>query len=87
MTNRHLRTRPCEHMGVSALTGAAIKTAFLSVQDHLLKTGHDSNIDDFCILYKSHDQTTLPIWEHIYIKKHRPNLNIQNDAVIFDLIC
>ena len=69
------------------ITGATIKTAFSSVQDHLLKTGHDSNIDDFCILYKSHDQTTLLIWEYIYIKKHRPNLNIQNDAVIFDLIC
>ena len=52
-----------------------------------LKTGHDSNIDDFRILYKSHDQTTLPIWEHIYIKRHRPNLNKQNDAVIFYLIC
>ena len=87
MTNRHLQIRACKHTGVSALTGAVIKTAFSSVQDHLLKSGHDSNIDDFRTLYKSHDQTTLPIWEHIYNKKLRPNLNIQNDAVIFDLIC
>ena len=27
------------------------------------------------------------IWKHIYIKKRRPILNIQSDAVIFDLIC
>ena len=74
-------------MGVSAFTRAAIKIAFSSVHDHLLKTGHDPNLNDFCILYKSHDQTTLPIWEHIYIKKHTPNLNIQNDAVIFYLMC
>ena len=52
MTNRHLRTRAYEHMGVPALAGAAIRTAFSSVPDHLLKTGHDSNIDDFRILYK-----------------------------------
>ena len=26
MTNRHMRTRACEHMGISSLTGANVKT-------------------------------------------------------------
>ena len=74
-------------MGVSALLGAAFKTAFSSIHDYLLKTGHNTNLDDLRILFKPHDQSTQPIWEHIYIKKNKPNLNIQNDTVIFDLIC
>ena len=45
---------------------------------HLLKTGHNTNFDYFRILFKSHDQSTLPIWEHIYIKKHRPNLTLRS---------
>ena len=87
ITSQYLRTRACEHLGMSALMGAAIKTSFSSRHDHLLKTGYNANLDDFSILFKSHDQSSLTIWKNIYIKKHRPNLNIQNDAVIFDLIC
>ena len=62
MTKRHLRTHACEHMGVSALTGVAIKTAFSSVLDHLglLKTEPESNIDDFRILYKLEACAGLP---------------------------
>ena len=29
----------------------------------------------------------LYVWEYINAKKHKLNLNIQNDAIIFDLIC
>ena len=73
MTSRELRSRACEHLGMSALMGAAIKTMFSSIHDYLLKTGHNANLDDFRILFTSHDQSTLPIWKNIYIKKHRPN--------------
>ena len=59
------RVRACEHMGISTLTEAAIKTEFSSIHDHLLKTGHNTNLDDFHILFKSHDQSTLSVWEHI----------------------
>ena len=56
-TIRHLRIRACEHKRISALTGTAIKTAFSSVHDHLLKTGHNTNLDVFHILIKSRDQS------------------------------
>ena len=84
--SQHLQTRNCEHMGILPLTGIAIKTLFSFVHDHFLKTCHNSNFDDFQILYKPWEPSTQPIWKYIYIKKHRPNLNIQNDAVIFYVI-
>ena len=55
-------------MGTTPLTGAAIKTAFSLIHDHLLKTGHSSNLDDFHILYKPHDPSLLPLWEYIYFR-------------------
>ena len=53
-TSRHLPTRACEELGISVLTGIAIKTAFSSINDYLLTTGHNINLDDFLILLKSH---------------------------------
>ena len=70
MTNHYLRTCTCEHMVISPLLGAAIRTAVSFVYDHLLKTGHHSNQDDFLILCKLLDQSTLPIREYIYNKKY-----------------
>ena len=35
MTNRHMRTRVCEHMGISPLTGAYVKTTSV-IHDHFL---------------------------------------------------
>ena len=64
MTSRNLKTRACEHMEISALTGGAIKTELSSIHDYLLKTRHNTNLDDFRILFKSHDQSTLPIWQY-----------------------
>ena len=35
MTNRHMQTRACEHMGISPLTGANVETTSV-VLDHFI---------------------------------------------------
>ena len=49
MINRHMRTRTCEHIGISPLTGANFKPTSVA-QDHFILTGHTISFDDFIIL-------------------------------------
>ena len=65
MTNRHMRTRTCEHMGISPLTGANVKTISV-VHDHFILIGHTISFNDFIILRSVPDKHSLLIHEHLF---------------------
>ena len=50
MKNRHMRTRACEHMGISPLTATNLKTTSV-VHDHFILTGH--TISFYYIMFSS----------------------------------
>ena len=84
MTNRHMRTRTCEHMGNSPLTRANVKTTSV-VYDHFILTGHTISFNDFIIMRSVFDRHSLLIHEHIFIKSHKPILNAQLESSNFHL--
>ena len=79
MTNRHMRTHACEHMGISLLTGANVKTTSV-VHDHFILTGHMISFNDFIMLRSVPDKHSLLIHKHLFIKSHKPNLNDQLES-------
>ena len=84
MTNRHMRTRACEHMSISPLTGANVKTTSV-VHDHFILTGHMISFNDFIILRSVPDRHLLLIHEHLFINSHRLNLDAQLESFNFHL--
>ena len=86
MTNRHMRTRACEHMGISPLTGANVKTTSV-VHDHFILIGHTISFNDFIILRSVPDKHSLLIHEHLftYYRSHKLNLNAQLKSSNFHL--
>ena len=75
-TNRHMRTRACEHMGISPLTAANVKTTPI-VHNHFILTSHMISFNDFIILRSVSDRHSLLIHKHLFIKSHKLNLNAQ----------
>ena len=80
-----MRTHACELMGISRLTGSNVKTRSV-VYDHLILTGHTISFNDFNILRSVPDRHSLLIHEHLFIKSHKPNLNVQLESSNF-LLC
>ena len=74
MINQHMRTRACEHIGISSLTEANVKTTSI-VLDHSILTGHTILYNDFIILHSFPDRHSLLIHGLLFIKFHKPNLN------------
>lgn len=75
-TNRHLRTRASEHLGISARTGKAVKNKMQSaISDHLSDENHNASFDDFTVLASAPSDYHLLILESLLISKDRPNLN------------
>ena len=81
-TNRHIHTRVCEHMGISPLTGANVKTTSV-VYVHFILTGHAISFNDFIMLRSVPDRHSSLFHEHLFIKFHKPNLNIQLESSNF----
>ena len=84
MTNRRVRTRVCEHAGISPLTRANVITTSVG-HDHFILTGHTISSNDFIILCSVPDRHSLLIHEHLFIKFHKPNLNAQLESSNFQL--
>ena len=75
-TQRHLKVRASEHIGVSPLTGKRVKTPKKSaICDHILEKGHDVSFDDFNILTKETNAFKLLIKESLLISRDKPELN------------
>jgi hypothetical protein len=77
-TARHLHTRISEHLGVSSTTGQPIKTNS-TIFDHIYRTGHRVDPNNFSILCTARNRLDLPILEQYLIGRHKPNLNRQSD--------
>ena len=82
-TTRHTKTRFCEHMGISALTGKTLKGQnTTAVRDHVKACKCDVTFDNFSILCKdSTNEKHLQIKESLFIQRDKPNLNRQISSV------
>ena len=81
-TNRHTKTRLCEHMGISALTGNSSKTKVDShIRNHLLQC--QSTITKDCFKIIGSDNTSeinLKIKESLFIHRDKPSINVQKTS-------
>ena len=50
-TERHFNVRSSEYIGISYVTGKRVECKQSAVSNHLLMYNHDSNFNDFTILY------------------------------------
>ena len=72
-TDRHLKVRSGEHIGISPLTFKKTKTSKESViRDHLLNCNNISTFEEFTILTKRNNKFNLEIKESLLIKRNRP---------------
>ena len=82
-TNRHQKTRFCEHMGVSALTGKELSCKKPShIRDHLKHCRTTITKDCFEVIgYDSTTRTNLRIKESLFIHRDKPSINVQGASI------
>ena len=89
-TDRHLKVRSGEHIGISPLTFNKVKpSAESSVRDHLLFCDHSLSFDEFTILTHGNYKFLLEIKESLLMKliKPEPNKNISSAPLyLFDTV-
>ena len=75
-TDRHLKVRCGEHIGISPLTSKKIKPWKESaISDHLLICNNIPSFDEFSILVHGNNRFVLEIKESLLIKRDKPVLN------------
>ena len=75
-TDRHLKVRSGEHIGISPLTFRKVKPSKESViRDHLLNCNNIQSFDEFTILAYRYQKYILEIKNSLLIKRNRPVLN------------
>ena len=75
-TDRHLKVRSGEHIGISPLTFRKVKPSKESaIRDHLLNCNNIPSFDKFTILAYGHHKYILEIKESLLIRRDRPVLN------------
>ena len=75
-TERHLKVRPGEHIGISPLTLKKTKPSKeSSIRGHLLKCDNNPSFDEFTILAHGNKKYLLEIKETFLIKRDQPVLN------------
>ena len=81
-TDRHLRVRAGEHIGLSPLTFKKRKPSKESaVRDHLLFYDNDPSFEGFSVIAKASSKFALEIKESLLIKRDTPNLNRNTASV------
>ena len=80
-TKRHIKTRYCEHLGFSPLTGKPSKPTPSPVQDHLRSCSNTATPESFTIIGRDSNNWHLNIKESLFIRKDRPTLNGQELSV------
>ena len=79
-TTRHLRTRICEHRGVSNRSGNfLINSPNSNIFKHYLETGHEVSPDHFKIISDNLDN--LKITESIVIQTEKLSLNVNVTSI------
>jgi hypothetical protein len=74
-TNRHLKVRACEHLGITPIKeqrSINIKTS--AINDHLLFCNHESDFSNFSIIANEPNRWRLLLKEGILISKQKPFL-------------
>ena len=75
-TDRHLKIRCGEHIGISHLTWKKIRPSKESaIRDHLLIRINVPSFDEFSILAHGNNRFVLEIKESLLIKRDKPVLN------------
>ena len=75
-TDRHLKVRSGEHIGISPLTFKKAKPSKESaIHNHLLNCNNNLSFEEFTILAKGTNKFVLEIKEFLLIKQDRPILN------------
>ena len=75
-TDRHLKVRSGEHIGMSPLTFKKTKPSKEStIRDHLLNCNNTPSFEEFTILTNGNNKFDLEIKESLLIKRDRPILN------------
>ena len=83
-----LRTRVCQHMGISDRTGSMLLSpTFSSVREHSLKCNSSLSITNFDILQKVNSAYDLRILESLHIFKKKPKINGKNSAAPLNIVC
>ena len=80
-TKRHIKTRYCEQLGFSPLTGKPSKPKPSPVQDHLRSCSNTATPESFTIIGRDSNNWHLNIKESLFIRKDRPTLNGQESSV------
>ena len=81
-TDRHLRVRAGEHIGLSPLTFKKCKPSKESaVRYHLLFCDNNPSFEEFSVLAKAFSKFSLEIKESLLIKRDTPNLNRNTSSV------
>ena len=75
-TERHLKVRSGEHIGISLLTFKKAKPfKESSIRDHLLECDSNPSFDEFTILAHGNEKYLLELKESLLIKRNQPVLN------------
>ena len=75
-TDRHLKVRSGEHIGISPLTFKKTKPSKESaIRDHRLNCNNIPSFEEFTILTNGNNKFVLEIKESLLIKRDRPILN------------
>ena len=84
-TDRHLKVRSAEHIGISSLTFKKTKPSKESaIRDHLSNCNSIPSFEEFTILTNGNNKFDLEIEESLLIKRDRPILNkIISSAKLF----
>ena len=81
-TDRHLRVRGGEHIGLSPLTSIKCKRRNESaVSGNLLFCDNDPSFEEFSVLSKACSKFSLGMKENLLIKRDTPNLNRNTASV------
>ena len=83
-TDRHLKVRSGEHIGISPLTfKKTIPLKESAIRDHLLNCNNILSFEEFTILTNRNNKLDLEIKESLLIKRDRPILNKNSCAKLF----
>ena len=81
-TDRHLRVRDGEHIGLSPLTFKKFEPSKEStVHDNLLFYDNDPSFEEFSVIAKASSKFSLEIKESLHIKRDTSNLNRNTASV------
>ena len=87
-TDRHLKIRSGEHIGISPLTFKKTKPSKESaIRDHLLNCNNIPSFEEFTILTNGNNKFDLEIKESLLIKRDRPILNKNISSAKLFLFC